>query len=229
MELQDELLNLALVPRLADAQPGRTSDSAIRLGTELGFISGDEHPELHPLLREFLLDKLAETPSANQRVRDAIDYCTQIGSWDGAIDLLKRFRCDEFVEPVLTQAFKPLAFSGRLETLSSLAALFRVAPSFPPPSIDVIEAESALRDGNFELAPQLAARVRSTLPPITHYIPDPPQSTGTATFSWRALEPPKTRSRRAETPRRTTSTRPKLSMVLLWLGCWVSMVRSRVS
>ncbi len=163
--LQDELFNLALVPRLADAQPGRTSDSAIQLGTELGFISGDEHPELHPLLREFLLEKLAETPNANQRVRDAIDYCTRIGSWDGAIDLLKRFRCDEFVEPVLTQAFKPLAFSGRLETLSSFAAVFRVAPSFPPPSIDVIEAESALRDGNCELATQLAARVRSTLPP----------------------------------------------------------------
>ena len=211
--LQDELFNLALVPRLADAQPGRRPDSAIQLGTELGFISGDEHPELHPLLREFLLEKLAETrmPISASAMRSTTAH--GIGSWDGAIDLLKRFRCDEFVEPVLTQAFKPLAFSGRLETLSSFAAVFRVAPSFPPPSIDVIEAESALRDGNCELAAQLAARVRSTLPPTIHSAPDPPRSTGTATFSWLALEPPRRRSRRAATARRTMSTRPKLSMV----------------
>ena len=42
--------------------------------------------------------------------------------------------------------------------------MFRVAPSFPPPSIDVIEAEAALRDANFTLAADLAARVRSALP-----------------------------------------------------------------
>jgi ATP/maltotriose-dependent transcriptional regulator MalT len=65
---------------------------------------------------------------------------------------------------VLTEAFKPLARRGRLETLSSFAAVFRVAPSFPPPTVDVIEADAALRDGNFALAADLASRVRTVLP-----------------------------------------------------------------
>ena len=162
--LQEHLFNLALLPKLADARTSSESQSAIRLGAELGFISGDDDPELHPLLREFLFEKLVDSVGSEERVHNAIDHCIRVGAWDGAIDLLKRFRPDDLVEPVLTQAFKPLAFSGRLETLSSLAAGFRVAPSFPPPSIDVIEAEAAFRDANYELAAQLSRSVRSTLP-----------------------------------------------------------------
>jgi DNA-binding CsgD family transcriptional regulator len=163
-QFREWLVDLALLPSLSDAPVEPEAQTAIEVGAEVGFISGDEHPELHPLLREFLFEKLLERPDCDQRIHDAIYRCVEVGAWDGAIALLRRFRPDELVEPVLAQAFKPLAFSGRLETLSSLAAVFRVAPSFPPPSIDVIEAESALRDGNYELAAQLAARVRAGLP-----------------------------------------------------------------
>jgi DNA-binding CsgD family transcriptional regulator len=47
--------------------------------------------------------------------------------------------------------------------LSSFAAAFRIAPTFPPPSVDVVEAEGALRDGQLELAADLASRVRARL------------------------------------------------------------------
>src|SRR5437899_3266185 len=50
--LQEHLFNLALLPKLADARTSSESQSAIRMGAELGFISGDDDPELHPLLRE---------------------------------------------------------------------------------------------------------------------------------------------------------------------------------
>lgn len=163
-DVQEELFALALLPNLEDPQLRDELQSSIELGAELGFISGEAIPEVHPLLREFLLEKLLDRPGGTERVRQAIEYCTQRGAWDGAISLLTRFRCDDLVEPVLTRAYKPLALSGRLETLSSFAAVFRVAPSFPPPSIDVIEAEAALRDANFQLAADLAARVRATLP-----------------------------------------------------------------
>jgi LuxR family maltose regulon positive regulatory protein len=161
--LQDRLLDLALLPTLASSKQTSDQRKTIELGTELGFISVDEEPELHPLLREFLLEKLSEALERDERVHGAIDECLRIGLWDGAIDLLKRFRLDDRIESVLTEAFKPLVFSGRLSTLSSLAAVFRTFPSFPPPSIDVIEAETALHDGNYELAAQLSSRVRRSL------------------------------------------------------------------
>lgn len=163
-ELQEDLFTLALLPTLDNAQIRDQMQSSIDLGAELGFISGDGAPEVHPLLREFLLEKLLERPTGVERIRTAIESCTKLGAWDGAIGLLTRFRCDDLVEPVLMQAFKPLALSGRLETLSSFAAACRIAPSFPPPSIDVIEAEAALRDANFLLSANLASRVRSALP-----------------------------------------------------------------
>jgi LuxR family maltose regulon positive regulatory protein len=162
--LQEELFSLALLPSLNDDGFPEELQSSVELGAELGFISGEPAPEVHPLLREFLLEKLLGRPGGIERVRAAIEYCTQLGAWDAAIGLLTRFRCDDLVEPVLTKAFKPLALGGRLETLSSFAAVFRVAPSFPPPSIDVIEAEAALRDANFQLAADLASRARATLP-----------------------------------------------------------------
>jgi ATP/maltotriose-dependent transcriptional regulator MalT len=164
VSLQEQLFTLALLPTLDNRHIRDELQPSIELGAELGFISGDSVPEVHPLLREFLLEKLLERRGGTERVRAAIEYCVKVGAWDGAINLLTRFRCDDLVEPVLTQAFKPLARSGRLETLSSFAAVFRVAPSFPPPTIDVIEAEAALRDANFMLAADLASRVRSALP-----------------------------------------------------------------
>ena len=41
---------------------------------------------------------------------------------------------------------------------------FGPGPAFPPVSVDVIEAEAALRDGNLDLAADLAARVAHRLP-----------------------------------------------------------------
>ncbi len=130
---------------------------------ELGFISGDDKPDLHPLLREFLLQKLTELPDAEQEARDAITYCVELGRWDNALNLIGRFGLTDLVEPVLRQAFKPLARSGRVGSLSAFADAVRTSPEFPPPAVDVIGAEVALRDGQLALAQDLAQRVRSQL------------------------------------------------------------------
>jgi DNA-binding CsgD family transcriptional regulator len=161
--VQDELFDLALMPKIEVQRDDAPTAAAIHVGTELGFISSEDPPELHPLLREFLLEKLLERPDGIDRVRAGIEQCARIESWDGALTLLTRFRLIDLVEPVLTEAFKPLARQGRLETLSAFAGVFRVAPSFPPPTVDVIEADAALRDGNFALAADLANRVRGVL------------------------------------------------------------------
>jgi LuxR family transcriptional regulator, maltose regulon positive regulatory protein len=164
LELQDQLVRLALLPQLTrggylDVDPAELIAEA----RELGFIGAEETPELHPLLREFLLAKLSERPDADDRVRQAIAYCVDTECWDCALQLIRRFAIDDLAEPVLQKAFKPLARSGRISTLASFATSIRLRVTVPPPSVDVIEAEAAFRDGNIELASKLAARARAHL------------------------------------------------------------------
>ena len=45
-------------------------------------------------------------------------------------------------------------WSGKLGTLRSFAAEVASAPTFPPPAVEVAQAELALRDGQLELARQ---------------------------------------------------------------------------
>jgi ATP/maltotriose-dependent transcriptional regulator MalT len=166
-DLRSQLTSLALLPDMTR----RTIEENLRVDSEelilgardLGFVSDDERPDLHPLLREFLLQKQAEQPFAEQEVRKAIDYCLRFEYWDRALTLIGRFGFDDLVEPALRQAFKPLARSGRVGTLSAFAEAVRTAPNFPPPAVDVIGAEVALRDGQLELAQDLALRVRAQL------------------------------------------------------------------
>jgi ATP/maltotriose-dependent transcriptional regulator MalT len=157
---------MSLLPTLSALTGSRTEAEnarAIAEGMQLGFVSIDHPPELHPLLREFLLHKLRALPEGAERVKEAIRYCVQTCEWDGAIQLLERFDCPDLIEPVMQACYKPLVRSGRLETLSKFASSVRSAPAFPPVSVDVIEAEVALRQGNLDLAADLAARVRKRL------------------------------------------------------------------
>jgi len=166
--LRSQLTALALLPELtATAIKEFISDdpeALIAQGRDLGFISGDDRPDLHPLLREFLLQKLTERASAEREVRSAIEYCLRYEHWDRALELIGRFNLDDLVEPALRKAFKPLARAGRVGTLSAFADLVRAAPTFPPPAVDVIGAEVALRNGHLDLADDLAMRVREHLP-----------------------------------------------------------------
>ena len=143
-----QLMTLALLPQVSpqsiEEHIGADANQLISTARDLGFLSGDEQPDLHPLLREFLLLKLSEQPHAEKEVRRGVDYCLRQGHWDRALSLIGRFELNDLVEPVLRQAFKPLARSGRIGTLSAFAETVRRAPSFPPPAVDVIGAEVAL-------------------------------------------------------------------------------------
>lgn len=167
-ELQDSLISLALLPNLRTptlvSEFGDHANNIVEQSRDLGFMSGDEHLELHPLLREFLLAKLGDESCAERRVRPAIAAALEAESWDGALDLVLRFEMVDAVDPVLQRAFRPLLRSGRLGLLSSVAARIRESPGFPTPAVDVVEAEVALRDGHNALALELARRAKSRLP-----------------------------------------------------------------
>ena len=165
--LQDALLELALLGDASDQalriRFGARTESLISEATELGFGSGEHAFELHPLLREFLLEKLIDDPSAETRVRQALAASLSEGSWDHALQLITRFKLYSEVETALKLAFKPLTRSGRFGTLARFVEAAGRTPAFPPPSVEVAQAEIAFRDGNFELAIDLALRLEPKL------------------------------------------------------------------
>jgi LuxR family maltose regulon positive regulatory protein len=168
--LRQQLLRMALAPELTqDATStllGDDGDKVIEQAREVGFLSADQVMDLHPLVRDFLLQKLSEDPSAQTLVHNAVLLCLERQRWDRTFELVLRFGLKDLVEPVLEAAYKPLVRSGHVETLSTFAASARslFPPSAFPVIIDLVDAEVASRDGAHPLAVDLASRVRARLP-----------------------------------------------------------------
>jgi ATP/maltotriose-dependent transcriptional regulator MalT len=168
-ELRDDLISLALLPNLEaatlSARFNVLAEAVVERARNLGFITGDGRVELHPLLGDFLLAKLAEDPEASGRIRNAIDLALATAAWEKALDLVLRFDLRDLLDLVLQGAYKPLVRSGRLGTLSSFADQTRRVPGFPPAAVDVVEAEVALRDGQYALGVDLSRRAQVGLGP----------------------------------------------------------------
>lgn len=162
-ELRAALLTLALIGNAPDARMSEFVEQFEIIAEEaraLGFDSGDEGSfELHPLIREFLLDKVLEETDGRERVASAVELSITEGWWDNALDLVLRFKLHELVDSVLARALKPLARAGRLGTLTAFTSEVASAPAFPPPSVEAAQAEIAFRDGQLELARDLSRRV----------------------------------------------------------------------
>ena len=145
-------------------EDGGDEASALAIEAELlGFSSSDTTFELHPLLREFLLEKLSDRPDAIQRAEAALDACVSDEAWDQALALILRFDLAELIEPTLAAAFKPLVRSGRLATLTAFATSVHQGAESSP-SIHAVLSEAAFRDGNLDLADDLTESARSDLP-----------------------------------------------------------------
>jgi LuxR family transcriptional regulator, maltose regulon positive regulatory protein len=165
--VQEALLTLALAPELTGdvmaTERARRAGEAIRQIRDLGFLSTEQDAQLHPLVRAFLLQKLAAEPDAQALATEAVFNCLQREKWDRAFELVLRFDLVELVEPVLEAAYNSLIRSGHLGTLSAFAAAVRTGQSFPPPAVDLVDAELALRDGATRLARNLASRLSEQL------------------------------------------------------------------
>jgi ATP/maltotriose-dependent transcriptional regulator MalT len=155
--VQTRLMELALLPELSDES--NSAGATVEEIRELGFLSSEHATELHPLIREFLLEKMAGTRNAEGAARRAVASCLERERWDRAFELILRFELIDLVEPALEVAYWPLLRSGHLGTLLAFASKVRTVGAFPPPAADLVEAEVALRDGSFLLASDLATRV----------------------------------------------------------------------
>jgi ATP/maltotriose-dependent transcriptional regulator MalT len=168
-ELRERLVDLALLPRMdlpaLNERFGEGAADVIAASREHGFLSSGDELELHPLLREFLIRRLLDEPTAEARVREAVSACIVAGVWDRALELVLRFSLLDLVEPILESAYRPLLRSGRLGTLSQFASELGARPAFSTPSVELIDAEVALQDGAFALATDLSMRAFRKLPP----------------------------------------------------------------
>ena len=167
-QLQQQLLRLALMPTLDRTEVARNlgvgmAESVLESAADLGFIDDREAPKLHPLVRDFLLTKLSTSSTARPKLIEAVDRALSMEAWDFALDLVLRFELHELVDPVLQRVVKPLTQSGRLGTLTGLRTRMTISSSLPPPAIDVVESEIAMRDGQFVLASDLARRATAAL------------------------------------------------------------------
>jgi LuxR family transcriptional regulator, maltose regulon positive regulatory protein len=167
-EVQRGLMRLALAPDLAPTTLqemfGGVAEQLRDDAENLGFVSSETGTNaLHPLVRDFLFEKLRDTTDAATMVSDAIAACLRRERWDRAFELILRFERDDLVEPVLSVAYMPLIRCGHTATLAAFATKVKVAPSFPPAVVDLAEADIALADGAFELASRIAQRAVTRL------------------------------------------------------------------
>jgi LuxR family maltose regulon positive regulatory protein len=171
--LQRQLMKAAAAPDLQIETLTRLfgcqTAAFVEAANEIGFINvGENAPELHPLLRDFLLEKLAVVSDAKTIIEASIRSCVEGRRWERAFELILRFDRIDLVEPVLDAAYSPLIRSGQVATLAAFAAKIRAAPAFPPAAIDLVEADMALADGAFDLASRVAQRAASRLPDAHH-------------------------------------------------------------
>lgn len=157
-KVRDALIQLALTPSKSielSREPGLLE--ALEMARDIGVVARDAL-SLHPLLQEFLYSKLRLEINGTARARAAVDKSVAAEEWEHALELISRFGLSDLTESVLIHAHRPLVRTGRSWTLAAFANQIRAAPAFPPASVDLIDAEAALQEGNATLACELASR-----------------------------------------------------------------------
>jgi LuxR family maltose regulon positive regulatory protein len=166
-ELKSQLVALALLPNLSARSLrnsfGGTADDLVDKARDLGFLGLGDSVDLHPLLREFLLTKVEEMEGSRALAESAVAACVDAGEWDRAASLAERFDLSDALRHVLEAAYKGLVRSGRVETLSRLGGAVRSMSSQGEPEVDLVDAEVALRNGEYRLAAQIVSRLGTKL------------------------------------------------------------------
>jgi LuxR family maltose regulon positive regulatory protein len=162
-DTQRQLMRLALAPNLDRATLNELFEEdchgLLENAKELGFVNSvGGTDEIHPLVRDFLFEKISATPESTAMVAGAVSACIRRAQWDRAFELILKFERDDLVEETLVMAYMPLIRSGHTGTLATFATKVRVSPATPPPAVNLVEADIALADGAFELASRIAQR-----------------------------------------------------------------------
>jgi LuxR family transcriptional regulator, maltose regulon positive regulatory protein len=159
-DVQRALAELALHgPRgrhlVIEGYPPLLAKRVIEVGLDSGFITGSEsEPEIHPLLQEFLIQKLSEEQRSRftRLVSRSARLLIRHGEWDEAQRVAARVGNKHLMSELLQACAEDLLSSGRV---ASLRAWLSEADQ-EDPGVRVLEAELAFREGRFHESESLA-------------------------------------------------------------------------
>jgi ATP/maltotriose-dependent transcriptional regulator MalT len=173
--LQADLSLVALAPKLSSTVVtrlfGKREREVMKAVVAHGFVTlHDDGHELHPLIRDYLLTRLATHAGEAPDVHLLVLLSIEMEEWEHAVDLLERFDHSDVLDVLISASFKPLIRTGRIVTLERLVALARSRSLAVSSLATLIEAELAFRNGAFSLATSLgiqAAEGLGTEHPLT--------------------------------------------------------------
>lgn len=171
-ETQAGLCQLALLPELTTSLTGGLlqgkAGDIIAKGLSAGFLLwGDaSSPELHPLLRSFLLDKFKalEPTFIAAAIETTAHLLIRNRRWEEAFDLLARFNRFDLLDELVTASIDDLASRGRVETLKTWVEVGR-SRGVDSPVLDLLEAEYYFRAGVHDRAKVLAIQAGKRIRP----------------------------------------------------------------
>ena len=170
-DVQRALLRLAVVPSLDDELVKLALGDADSLTTlsecvRLGFIQRERGamPEIHPLLRSFLNEKLKnfETTEIRELPETVGRELLARGRWDDAFAVHLSFRGADLFLPLLEDSVDSLIQEGRLSTIASWLHHARET-DVRGPAVDLAAAKLAFRRGDHARAEVLASAAADAL------------------------------------------------------------------
>jgi LuxR family transcriptional regulator, maltose regulon positive regulatory protein len=121
-----------------------------------------KRPEIHPLLRRFLLSRLRDRPEQVELVTRVLDELNEARKWPECLALLTEFPAPEPVASTMEAALPSLLAEGRVATIERWIALAERMTVSDASPVWLARAELALRNGRGQDARQLAEHAALT-------------------------------------------------------------------
>jgi LuxR family transcriptional regulator, maltose regulon positive regulatory protein len=169
--LPNSIRNLLVVVALSGGNPVVAREhvaddwhALLSLATDRGLVSdGDsQQVEMHPLLKDFVLTKLADDGESLNLTTSVVRALARERDWDACYRCLRRFPVHPLCTEVLSDAWADLLGAGRLVMVERLVELARSSGSSDPILL-VTEAEIALRERDDVRAQGLAQHAAEVL------------------------------------------------------------------
>ena len=161
----DDLASLSLFVSVSTQRARRvlpeTSDRVIAEGLRVGFLTedgpGSGSYRLHPLLRNFLLNKLRHSDDGRleRSVSRAIEVMLDDKEWDTAFEVSVAFGASGLLTDLIEAALYDLLDRGLVSLITNIVSTARSA-GISAPILTLAEAEVAFREGMHERSRSLA-------------------------------------------------------------------------
>jgi DNA-binding CsgD family transcriptional regulator len=167
-ELRDAMFRFALTGDAgvddARALLGAAHRKLVTAAAERGFLTPGGRQVVHPLLRGFLLTKLAELEPEVVRpyVVQAVEFLAERKRWDDCLFVLEKFPDDGLIVSTLARGVADVFDSGRITTVSRWLELAHQR-GIEAPILLLADAEVALRRGDNARAQAIGEHAGSLL------------------------------------------------------------------